>query len=184
MISQVNKKVGVIVETRDKGVIESVTYQREDHNILTCFVHVKLDSGWHQGFGGLLLDEEVTGPDFVKSLCDTFGVESKDQLVGLSCFALRCWAIHNEPIEGLEATSGKRFILTTWRRRHFPNKTQSVLELRYEKKLRHLESTRNRVRELEHELTYLPQGYIDWENRSLVPDDYQAPITVTVRDSR
>jgi hypothetical protein len=105
---------------REDGKIVSIFAGKEDHGILTVGLGVEFRTG-HQGFGGLAFDNDgIKKKAFLADLCAVFGVSDHEQLVGRPCVALRCFDTWNSPIEGLESTSGKRFVLTDWRRKHWP----------------------------------------------------------------
>ena len=78
---------------RELGIVDYVTYGKEDHDILTCSIGIDFD-GSHQGFGGLCLDEKV-GPDFVNSICELFDVSFLKDIVGKKVYALRCFSDWN-----------------------------------------------------------------------------------------
>jgi hypothetical protein len=115
---------------KELGKVESVVFGREDHGILTCFVHLDF-GGSRQGFGGYVLDTfcerrdrrvgSAAGTDFVLRLLDLFGVDRLDQIKGRVCYALREKAYGQ--IVGLETTpfeGGKRFLVEEWRAEWFP----------------------------------------------------------------
>lgn len=103
----------------EHGTIANV-FRGEAHGIETISIGIDFE-GSQQGFGGLALQTKALADDFAADLCATFGVGKLDDLRGKRCTALRCFPYNNEPIEGLEAPDGRRFILTAWRRRHYPD---------------------------------------------------------------
>jgi len=109
----------------------------------------------------VVLSDELA-PDFVQQLRKTFGVPSIESLVGKECYALRCWGFYNDSIEGLESVdTGKRFVLTAWRIKHFPDaKSPAINRRRY--LLSEIAQHKRRWQELEVELDTLLDGYVDW----------------------
>jgi hypothetical protein len=150
------------VSLREPGTIESVFSGEEDHGIPTVSVRIDFDGGSTQSFGGLCLDGK-TKPDFERSLCAVFGVRRLVDLEGQRCVALRYFDAWGETIEGLEAPDGRRFVLTEWRRRHWPKMVKSPLEERRESLERSIESHLRRVREMEEELRRIDAEYVPVE---------------------
>lgn len=148
---------------RERGTIDSVFLGEEDHGILTCSIGVKF-SGTHQGFGNLCLGNAKYADDFVACLCRTFGVATLDGLKGKACYALRCFDSLSTQIEGLEAETGARFMLTSWRRRHWPETKSPLEEARasLESTLDHL---RRRLAETSRDLNSVSSRYFDWEKQ-------------------
>lgn len=107
---------------RESGEIVETFYGREDHGILTVSVRLQFGAGGsHQSFGNLAFERDHLADDFVRDLCATFAVTNLDDLRGRSCYALRCFDGLNEPIEALESARGRRFIISAWRRKHYPD---------------------------------------------------------------
>jgi hypothetical protein len=109
------------MKLREKGKIAKTFLGKEDHGILTCTIGIDLKGGCYQSFGNLCLQDKKLADDFVTDLCATFSVKRLADLQGKSCVALYCFDGLNEPIEALEAPNGKRFVITDWRRKHFPD---------------------------------------------------------------
>jgi hypothetical protein len=149
------------MSTREKSKIESVFYGQEDHGILTCSVMISSGGGC-QGFGQLCLDP-ITGPDFLHELCDVFDVHDHELLKGQECYALRNFEHYNCPIEGLEAMSGKRFTLTAFIRKHWPDKAQSPLERERQRHEQEIVFLQRRLKEERSRLACVDEGYVDWE---------------------
>ena len=147
--------------TREAGMIDSVFYGVEDHGILTASVRIAF-AGSSQGFGQLALDAE-SGPAFIRELCDTFGVCDAERLKGLGCFALRCFPGFNTEIEGLESPSGRRFTLTGFVRKHWPEKAKSPLDRKRDSILSTIAWAERRVKEERQALAILARDYVDWE---------------------
>lgn len=148
---------------RVRGKIESVKGPHDnDHGGLTTWVHLELGTGWHQGFGGLMLDARLAD-SYVRDLCVAFGVRGIDELVGKECYALYCFGEHNETIEGLESVeTGQRFLHNAWRKRHFPD-TKSTFEQEYAREQSTLEWAERRARQSRHRLATLEDSYVNWE---------------------
>lgn len=82
------------MNTIENAVIESVFIGREDHGILTMFVHVRGD-GWGVGLGGYVLDQydQTTKKQFgsalladsVLGLLEVFKVDDIRKLEGKPC---------------------------------------------------------------------------------------------------
>lgn len=101
---------------RDAGTITGVKIGC-DRTPLTISLDIQ-GPGWGQGFGGLAFESQHLMDDFAADLCAVFDVKQLKDLRGKPCYALRCFA--HDHIEGLETPSGKRFVLTTWRRKYWP----------------------------------------------------------------
>jgi hypothetical protein len=148
---------------REFGTISSVKSGKEDHDILTCSVGVDF-SGGHQGFGNLILDEDLI-VSFERELCEAFGVRATKELVGKKCFALRCFGHWNDNIEGLESLdTGKRFTLNGWRKRNVKNfEVISPLEQRKKSLHANIEWARRRIADSELELARIDKEYTSWD---------------------
>ena len=130
----------------EQGKIASAIYGKEDHGILTCIVHIDFE-GSTQGFGCLALDDK-TGPDFVRSLCEVFGVDRLTDLRGKQCRVFRFFGGWNAQIDAIESESGAVFDLWTWRRKFDPS-VKSPIEERREVLERQLAGLRRQVEETE-----------------------------------
>ena len=113
-------------DERQLGKVERVDLFREDHGLLTVYVHLRF-AGSGQGFGGFILDTfdkargrrvgTAMGLDFVLCLLALFDVDRLDDIRGRYVYALRSegW---NGPITGLELPEpdgGARFMVDDWR---------------------------------------------------------------------
>lgn len=117
-----------------------------------------------QGFGGIFLkDGSPEDRAFRDELAAFFRVRWIHDAVGRHCFALRCFDINNEPIEGFEI-DGERWTLTDFRRRHFPESEHSVsrLEQRKGSCLAEIAHCRRRIEEQEGMLQGLDAMFVDW----------------------
>lgn len=136
----------------------------EDHGILTVTIGLKLDH-FYQKFGGLVL-EPHTADDFVRQLCITFGVRGIDELVGEECYALYSFGRYHEPAEGLESVkTGRRFLLNTWCRMHYPKQTEDRLVHAQKRVKNEIAFLERRIEEEKDKLAALPGLYIDWEKQ-------------------
>jgi hypothetical protein len=142
---------------RIKTSIKEVFYGKEDHGILTCAIRLEN----HNSFGMLCLDEK-TGPDFVKSLCEVFGVRDPEALIGMECYTLSCFPFTSEPYEGLEAPSGLRFLISEWRKKHHADAPVSPLVARRERMRANAVSHRSVAGQIERDANHLEENYIDW----------------------
>lgn len=147
-------------DTREPAVID---YVRDDEERgLTTWVGTKglPPSGWGQGFGGLLLDPHHLA-DWKASLAVLFGVKTYDEIVGRHCFVLRCWPAYGADIEGLEV-DGRRFTITDFRRKHWPEKARDQLTNKTEAIRRDIDYHARRIREQVAALERASDGYVEW----------------------
>lgn len=126
---------------REEGRVDSV--QRDADHPMTIWVLIRF-RGSTQGFGGICLDKPTLA-DYERQLCDLFGVRRLEDAVGEQCFALYARDSYQERIEGLER-GGRRFTLTGFVRKHWPDKAPSDNEAF---------------------LAALEEGYTDWERAPL-----------------
>lgn len=151
---------------RRPAKVESISLRDEDHGIDTCWIMLSAagSGGWGQGFGGLVLsDEKLNRVESYKgAICDLFGVNKIEAIVGRLCYAL--YAYDGDKIEGLEVDS-RRFIQRAWVRHNFPKwkNLGTALEERERSIRDDIIFHRRRIREQEEALTELRDGYIDWE---------------------
>jgi hypothetical protein len=145
---------------RELGKIDYVRSGKEDHGILTCSIGIDFNGDSHQGFGGLCLDTDLI-KSFKKDLCKTFGVKKIEDLVGKECFALRCFGFLNDNIEGLETLDGKKFTISTWRKKHFTN-ASNPLEQRFKHLVSEINHARRQIKEAEQDLAQLDSEYTNW----------------------
>lgn len=158
-----------------------VAYERTDEErCLTHYVGMKGPSGgWGQGFGGLAFDE----PHLVswkEEICKLFGVTDIAEIVGRQCFILRNWASWGHDIEGLEV-DGKRFTITGFRRKHWPDKTKTQLENAAERLRSDIRFHARRIDEDVARLERLHEGYVEW-SEAVEPCPAQA--SASDRESR
>jgi hypothetical protein len=142
---------------RETGIIEHVFFGKEDHGILTCYLRINFD-GSSQSFGGVAFANPQIAEDFIEDLCRVFGVSALDELRGKPCVAYRCYPYNNELIEALEASSGARFVLTDWRRKHWPD-ALNPKERRREQLRQEERRLRARLKELGADLDRAEQDY-------------------------
>ena len=149
---------------REAAVVSHVMYGREDHDILTFSLYMTSESGG-QGFGQIVLRDEEgdrSGPALVRELCELFGVEAFDDIKGRHCFILRCFEF--EDIEGVEV-DGKRWTLTSFRKRHYPKYkgAVSVLESKREHLHERLSHLAREIEDTNKRILNVAYGYRDWE---------------------
>lgn len=151
-------------DTRVAARVSSVSFGKEDHGILTSYVHCEgTDGGWGQGFGGLGLDEEH-GAAWKAALLDLFGVKTLDEIAGRNCFVLRSFPGYGADIEGLEV-DGRRFTITEFRRKHWPGKEWDPLVMKRQRLLDHIESLARRQGDLVRDVNTSGDGYVDWSKK-------------------
>lgn len=148
-------------EHRELAVVE---YERtDDERCLTHYVGMTgPNGGWGQGFGGLAFDEPHLAA-WKQDLCALFGVTDIAEVVGSQCFILRCWASWGSDIEGLEV-DGRRFTVTDFRRKHWPEKTKTQLENKAEALRSDIDYHARRIREDVQRLETLHEGYVEWSS--------------------
>jgi hypothetical protein len=153
--------------TREPATIKSARDAEEDHGIRTVMVQLAFDGGG-QMFGGLIYGpqgstkEAHLRADFIEDLCATFGVAALSELVGKKCCALRSWK-DSDQLEGLEsADTGRRFLLTRWRRKHFPE-TASPLDDRRASMTAAIERHERENSRLRAQRLNLEVQYVNWE---------------------
>ena len=153
---------GKMSQTRELAKVGRVFRGKEDHDILTISISMEgVDSGWGQGFGGLCLGDDKLADDFEADIKAIFGVNKLEDLVGKQCYVLRCFDQWNENIEGLESLDGKRFTLTKWRKKHFPE-TKSPLEDRIDSIHRSISSFTRRINQESDDLKTIRSKYVEW----------------------
>jgi hypothetical protein len=133
----------------------------EDHGIITVVIRLESPTGgWGQGFGCLRMKDDAEAKRFLGEVCAIFDHSEPERLKGQECIALYClpW----ESIEGIEAPSGKRFTITGWRRRYYPEHTLSPTGRRRKALKENLQCHRRRVTEIEAQLDNL-EHLIDWD---------------------
>lgn len=146
---------------RERAVIKEMQIGTEDHGINTCWITLEFGSSV-QGFGGLILNNAKLRRSFVSDLCKVFDVSQPEELVGRKCYALRCFGVHNEPIEGLEeALTGKRFVMTDWIKKHQPE-TKDVLTRTKEALQTQIAQLEARIKRDKQHLKTIHKGYVDW----------------------
>jgi len=116
--------------------VESVEMYIEDHGILTCFVNLHKEQGFHQGFGGYSLDGynkvlkrrvgTAGGMDWVLRLLQVFHVDRLEKIKGKMCYAL--YEPDSQLIKGIEALDidgGDRFLISDWQKQWFPKEMEA-----------------------------------------------------------
>lgn len=142
--------------------ITSVRFEKGERSPYDVWVYCDFENGGTQGFGGFVLDKPLA-KTYAQEICEVFGVKKFKNLKGLKGFALYSFGEWNDPIEGLEAPSGKRFTISGFRKRHFPDKFKSALEEEQESLRLDIQWATRRIAECNAKLKTLNDNYIDWE---------------------
>jgi hypothetical protein len=149
------------MSVKEKGIVESVSVGKEDHGVNTVWVFLKFNCSG-QGFGGLCLDGGPIQKDFIKEICNLFEVTNINDIVGKKCYALRCFDHFGSNIEGL-MVGKKKFTLTSWRRKHWPDETKTPLETKIDRLYSDIRWAERRIVEAKKELMVVKNKYVDWE---------------------
>lgn len=156
----------MVDQSREPAVVASEHYDEE-----RCVTHYLMmkgpTGGWGQGFGQLVLDEKSLAA-WKAELCALFRVDKIEDVVGRQCFVLRSWPSWGERIEGLEV-DGRRFTITGFCRKHWPDKTKSRLECREIELRDDIDRHAMRIRECVQRLVNVRDGYVDWDVPSESP---------------
>jgi hypothetical protein len=149
-------------DTRVPAKVRVATCEADpDRGWVIGWVHVEgVDSGWGQGFGGIALSPPAAA-DFIASVCALFGVTALTECAGRNCFVLRSWPSWGSDIEGIEV-DGRRFTLTDFRRKHWPDVAADPLARRRESILNSINYAGRDVQRYVAELGRVEDGYIDW----------------------
>ncbi len=144
-----------------------------DHRMQTMefYVKVKLhDCGPGAGIwvGTSRPDDAVSEAlDFIAAMCQAFGAENPDGLIGKRCFAL--YSFPPEPDwwgrpAGLEsADTGRRFVFHVWEKKWHPDKKSPIVERR-ETLEGNINFHQKQIAEHVLALLNLDADYTDWEN--------------------
>lgn len=156
---------------RGHGKIETVTFGMDfDHNILSSWITF-VGEGGSQAMGGGSFQTQHDLSDYIRDLCDAFGVATPEDLEGEKCYALR-ETDNFTSIVGLESVrTGKRFLHQKWFANRYPTQFQAVVPRAIDKKRLELESKiafhLRTLDVLEAELENLKEeDYTDWNNES------------------
>lgn len=147
---------------RQPGLIEKAWQGKEDHGLWMLSIQIDF-GGTCQGFAPVFSSKQTKDfKAFTKDVCGTFRVSTLDKIVGLRCYALRCFPGWNQTIEGLEdVDTGRRIVLTSWWRENIgpcdDPLTRAVSSLRQD-----AENAMRKVAAYEEELKELKSGYVDW----------------------
>lgn len=146
--------------TREPAIVDYV--RDDDERGLTTWLGMKgvPGQGWGQGFGQLIMTPEHMA-DWKASVAALFGVATYEECVGRQCFVLRCWPSWGADIEGLEV-DGKRFTITDFRRKHWPDKAHDQLENKRAAIRRDIDFHARRIREETAHLGTVHEDYVDW----------------------
>lgn len=74
---------------------------------------------------------------------------------------MRSFTTWGATIEGIETLDGKKFTITKWRKKHFPE-TKNPLDDKKQSILRSIESFKRRISDLEEDLKNIDSEYVNW----------------------
>lgn len=113
--------------TKQLARVEDCYMEIEDHGILTCWLSLHKEEGFHQSFGGCSLDGydenlkrrigSASGMDWVLRLLQIFSVSRLEEIKGKMCYAL--YENDSELIKGiktLDIDGGHEFLISDWRK--------------------------------------------------------------------
>ena len=150
-------------ELRRPARITGFSMRDEDHCMDCVFIYLEGPTGgWGQGFGGLCLKDAAEARTFLREVCEVFGHQDPERLNGQECLALYSespWA----SIEGIEAPSGKRFTIKSFRRRHYPKHAPTPTEARRASLESRIASHERRIAEDRAELETMGE-LVDWDS--------------------
>jgi hypothetical protein len=144
---------------RMHATVSYVKVGPEDHGIPTVWIGCEF--GGSQGFGGMCLDENTTAA-YVDDICTLFSVSNIDDIVGRHCFVLKSFSGWSERVEGLEV-EGRRFTISGFMKRHWPDKYRSRLEQAKEQAASEIAHLTRRIRAVTEELARMDEDFRDWE---------------------
>ena len=123
-------------ENKVLGRVTGVKFGYEDHGILTLYIDLEKEDGFHQSFGGYSLDgydEKLKrrkgtagGLDFVIQVMKVFKASKLEDIVGKMCYALYDQEGLGRTIQGLQALDidgGETFLIDTWQKQWFPKES-------------------------------------------------------------
>jgi len=117
------------------GKVEDAYIEIEDHGILTCWVQLDKEDGFHQAFGGYSLDSfdkdedrrigTAAGLDYILRLLQIFGVSKLEDIKGKMCYALYDGGSQtlSRTIKGLRTLKidgNETFLIKDWQEKWFP----------------------------------------------------------------
>lgn len=150
----------MIGDHRELGVIEKAHEGVEDHGLPIFTLGIAFQ-GAYQAFSLTFSKESL--PAFARDVRQLFGVSSNDELVGLQCYALRCFSGFGAYIDGIETMDGKRLTRHGWVRKNLDPDTPTPLEIERDARRRALAAHRRAVLEYEARLSSVSDDYVDWE---------------------
>jgi len=116
---------------RELARVEDVSLEIEDHGILTCWLYLDKEEGFHQGFGGYSLDGydetlkrrvgSAAGLDWILRLLQIFGVNKLEKIKGRMCYAL--YEDGDEIIKGIQTLKidgNEKFWIPDWQKQWYP----------------------------------------------------------------
>jgi len=148
--------------TREPGRITLVAKCFDRH---AWAIRFEGDNGGVQSLSICINDDTPADRAFREELAAFFGVRWIHDAVGRRCFALRCFDINHEPIEGFEV-DGKRWLLTDFRRRFWPDGAVTRLDQRAQACRDEIRFFRRRIAEEEAILAKLGTMFVDWSATS------------------
>lgn len=144
---------------KSKGKISEVFRGKEDHGIETVVITID-GAAWRQGFGTLCFDSPTDSAEFMRSVCEVFGVLDQERLIGMDCFALREFPYGNEPIAALTAVdTGRTFSLDAWRQKKWPEERFHAQERKLASIRRERQQLLQRLEDISHEEKRLSNDY-------------------------
>ena len=156
-------------DKRRAGIITSAQFQySHDHKTWICIVEIDFDTLGHQAFGGFCMDTEDQGKDFVAEISATFG-KPFNELAGTRCWGLWNRGENNETMAGVESQNGERFVIQTFRRKHWPE-TPSALGAAAESIQARIDQLTWQLADEHRKLTELEGNFMDWETEPLVQE--------------
>jgi hypothetical protein len=146
--------------TRRAAKVHNVTYGPGDHGNFNVMVYLEFDSGGIQGFGGLSLNKEESGPRFARAISNIFDVTYLNDIIGKKCWVLFPFGYYNETIEGIETEYG-RVTLTGFLRKYDPN-FKSPLDFELARQRGNIEHAVRQLSQAVEKLKVLDKIYKDW----------------------
>lgn len=148
-----------MIKHRQRGTLVSTNETVTDYGPMQVLLVIAVEDGGEQTFGGLPVNVEA----WKRELCEVFGVTWFGDIPGKECWVLRAFAEYNEPIEGLEASNGKRFTKTGYARRHgkdplYPNR----LHCRVAEVVDEISRLERRISEQRQVLEGITKRYVEW----------------------
>lgn len=153
-------------EPKDLRVPVTIEFARQDydrdHLVETVLVQIS-GPGFGQGFGPFCMKDKTEARQLLSEICTIFNCADPERMKGLACVALYSDTPHGGDIEGLESpTTGKRFTIRGWRRRHYPDHAKTPTEARQEQLERDIVHHERRLADARAELENIGE-LVNWE---------------------